>query len=341
VPAERRRHPLLNAAARPRPRLRRVRPLLPLILVAACAAAPPGPPWRAAHGRDHTLTGRIWDVGAARFRDPGSLVTQLAGADFVLLGEQHDNPDHHRLQAWIVRALAAAGRRPAVAFEMLSTDQAPALGRHLAAAPTDAAGLGPAVDWSRGGWPDWQDYQPIAEAALAAGLPIVAASLPPATARALARGEPGALDPALAARHALDGPAPPAVEAAMAAEIRESHCGQAPERLVPGMILAQRARDAHMGDVLAATGGAVLIAGAGHVRTDRGVPAYLRTRRPGAAIASLAFVEVTADRPEPADYAARFGGSLPFDYLWFTPRADETDPCERFRTPLERLRQSG
>jgi uncharacterized iron-regulated protein len=78
--------------------------------------------------------------------------------------------------------------------------------------------------------------------------------------------------------------------------------------------------------------GAVLIAGAGHVRTDRGVPAYLATRVPDASVASVAFVEVASGAVAPADYAGRFGAArLPFDFVWFTARADDADPCARLR----------
>jgi uncharacterized iron-regulated protein len=261
----------------------------------------------------------------------------------VLLGEKHDNPDHHRLQAWVLRALIAAGRRPAVAFEMLSHDEAPALADHLAAAPTDAAGLGPAVGWTRRGWPAWAMYQPIAEAALGAGLAIVPANLPVAAARALTRGEPAGLDAGFAARYGLERSPAPAVATALAAEIREAHCGHAPEWLVPGMVAAQRARDARMAESLLTAGGdgAVLIAGAGHVRVDRGVPAFLRQAAPGIALASLAFVEVVPERAGPEAYAAGSERRLPFDYVWFTPATDDTDPCVRFRRPLERLRGPG
>ena len=110
-----------------------------LLVATACATAePPVPPWEAALGRDHPLTGRVWDVDAAAAIEPRRLLARLATVRFVLLGEKHDNPDHHRLQAWIVRELLAAGRRPAVAFEMLSEAQSGALRHHLATSPTDA-----------------------------------------------------------------------------------------------------------------------------------------------------------------------------------------------------------
>lgn len=63
--------------------------------VAACSTMS----WKSPLGRDHSLTGRIWDVSSARFIDRETLVERLAGADFVLLGERHDNPDHHMQQA--------------------------------------------------------------------------------------------------------------------------------------------------------------------------------------------------------------------------------------------------
>jgi uncharacterized iron-regulated protein len=236
------------------------------------------------------------------------------------------------VQAALVRALLAVGRRPAVAFEMFTADDAPAIARQLAVAPRDAAGLAGAVDWARSGWPDWAYYQPIAQAALDFDLPIVAANLAPATARALARGQRSVLADDFAARYALDRPLPGTAQAALTAEIREAHCNHLPAERVDGMVLAQRARDATLADrMLTATGdGAVLIAGNGHVRTDRGVPIYLRAREPAAVIAVLAPLEVRDGATQPAAYATAADGALPYDFVWFTARVSAIDPCERF-----------
>jgi uncharacterized iron-regulated protein len=272
-----------------------------------------------------------------------ALADGLARGRFILLGEKHDNPDHHLLQAWVVRALVDAGRRPAVGFEMLTLDEAPALARYLAGHPIDAAGLGEAVGWGRSGWPPWPMYRPIADAALAAGLPIVATNLPRAAAQGAARRGIAAVDPTLVARFGLDRPLPPELRAEMAAEAQASHCNGLPESLLDGMIAAQRARDAQMAERLAAAGerdGAALIAGDGHVRKDRGVPAFLAQVAPGAPVISLAFLEVRRDQTGPEAYATAFGsGAFPVDYVWFTPRLEDTDPCEKFRAPLDRLRK--
>jgi uncharacterized iron-regulated protein len=304
--------------------------LLVAVTGVARAVEPPAP----GLGHDHPLTGRIWDVAGARFVTMDALAAAVGAGRFALLGERHDNAEHHQFQAWLLRRVLGAGRRPAVAFEMLTTDQAPQLARHLAASPRDAAGLGDAVGWPRSGWPEWRLYQPIAEAALAAGVPIIAANLPSGTVRAVARGDLTALDPALVRRHALDRPAADDVQAAMEEEIRAAHCDALPATATPGMVTAQRARDAEMAERLVAGGrdGAVLIAGAGHVRIDRGVPRYVAALAPGATVVSVALVEVADEAAAPADYATRFGATrLPFDYVWFTARADNVDHCARLR----------
>ncbi len=312
-----------------------------LLTLTGCARST----WTSRFGRDHPLAGRIWDVNAGRFVEPEALVEHARGSTFVLLGEQHDNPDHHRLQARVLRDLTASGRYPAVGFEMFTKDQAPAIARYLAAHPHDASGLGDAVNWKQSGWQDWKLYEPVVQATLDAGLPIVATNLTPSTIRALRKSGLPALDRPFAERYGLDRPLPPAVAEEMAAEIRASHCHQVPEPLVARMIAMQRARDATMADALlagATAGGAVLITGAGHARSDRGVPLYLRAVDPRASITSVAFSEVQNGATDPASYQRAAGAArAPFDYVWFTPRLDNDDPCEKFRKSLERLRNEG
>ena len=304
-----------------------------------CAASE----WKAPFGRDHPLAGQIWDVSAASFIDRGTLVSRLARARFVLLGEKHDNPEHHFLQATLLRALIEAERRPAVGFEMFNLDDAPAIAGHLAEAPTDAAGLGAAVQWDKRGWPSWEFYQPIAEAALQAGLPIVATNLPPSTVKALRREGVAALEGDLVRRLALDRPVTQDVMAIMTAEIRQAHCGYASEDSLGSMVTVQRARDAQMAESMTAAGlrdGTVLVAGAGHARIDYGIPAHLASKSIGQPVISLAFVEVNEGETTPESFALGFGRkTLPFDYVWFTPRVDNLDPCEKFKAELERLKK--
>lgn len=300
--------------------------------------------WKSPLGRNHALAGRIWDVSSARFIDRESLVIDLARADFVLLGERHDNPDHHLLQAAVVRSLIAVGRRPAVGFEMFGIDDATAIADQLAAVPNDAAGLGRAVNWNKRGWPAWEMYQPIAEAALEAKLRIVATNLSSARAKKVRSAGLAGLEPRVTRELGLDRPPSEAMLTSMAADIRDSHCGYASDESVKLMVGVQRARDAQMAHSLIVAGasdGAILVAGAGHVRNDYGVPFYLSTKAAGKRVISIAFLEVVKQKTDPHNYAQPYpNGRLPFDYVWFTPRVDDENPCEKFKSQFEQLKKA-
>jgi len=313
--------------------------VLALALLAGCSAAPvPSPsaaappaaaggPWQSKLDAQSPLVGRLWDPQARAFVSEEALLERACAADYVLLGEKHDNPDHHRLQARVLQGLI--GRKPAVVFEMIDLAQQEALDAHLRDHPGDAAGLGAALSWEKRGWPAWPLYQPIAGVALGAGLRLLGGNVSTAQARAVVKEGLESLGAEQVARWGLNTPLPEALRAALEEELRRSHCGHLPERILPGMADAQRVRDAAMADqLLSAPGPAVLIAGAGHTRTDRGVPWYLRARRPGVRVVSVAFREVQAGQQEPPAPE-----EATHDLLWFTPRLDDDDPCARMARP--------
>jgi uncharacterized iron-regulated protein len=299
------------------------------------ATAPAPPTWSTKLDRDHALVGRIWSVRDARFVDEGQLRGALHG--YVLLGEKHDNPDHHALQARLLRAMVDAGRKPVVAFEMFDVDDQAAIDQSRREHPRDAASLAGAVSWEKSGWPPWNDYAPIAQIALDAGLPIVATGLPRARMRALMK--PGGSDAGTAAPEPLDEGVPLTAdqETSLREELRESHCGHLPEARMGGMIRFQRARDASMASALIAAADAahtddgVLVAGTGHTRRDRGAGRDLAVRDPKRSVVSIAFAEVEKGKDEPRAYGPRWNTTtLPFDFVWFTPRATDEDPCAAF-----------
>ena len=314
-----------------------------LVLLLACGCSTPSssnrapPPeartdsWRSPLHRDHPLVGRIWDVRRAQWVDKPALLTDLSRARFVLLGERHDNADHHRLQAEVVRRLTDSGREPVLAFEMLDVEQQPTVDASLARAPQDPDALAQAVAWEKSGWPDWSLYRPLFAVGTERGLRIIGANLPRAQVRELVMRGSAALPPETWTRLGLDTPLSEDVARAIRTEMHESHCGHLPEAMLDPMVLAQRARDAQMADRMLATAsqdGALLITGAGHARTDRGVPAWLARRAPDLPVRALAFLEVSPEAREPRDYVPSDSpGTLPYDYVWFTPGAEREDPC--------------
>lgn len=320
---------------------------LVLLLACGCAsstsakrASPPESQtrtWQSPLHRDHPLVGRIWDVRQGRWVEEPALLAELSQVPFVLLGERHDNADHHLLQAELVRGLTASGRKPALAFEMLDVEQQPAVDAALARAPQDPDALAQAVAWDKSGWPDWSLYRPIFAVGTERGLRIIGANLPRTQVKELVMRGPETLPPETRARLGLDTPPPEDVARAMRAEMHASHCGHLPESMLDPMVLAQRARDAQMADRLMTTAsadGALLITGAGHARTDRGVPAWLAQRAPERPVRAVALLEVSPEAREPGDYApSESPGKLPYDFVWFTPAAEREDPCAAFQKP--------
>lgn len=305
--------------------------VLMMALTGPAAAGPPVAAWESTLNRDHPLVGRIWSRPTADFMTPDALVANLAAARHILLGEIHDNPDHHRLQAWLVTRITETGRAPALVMEMIAADQAPALAAHLETGTV--AGLDTALNWAETGWPDWAFYRPIIAAALAAGAPIVAGNPSAALTRAVGAGGVAALGTNRRAALALDAPLDETMQAALIAEIGAGHCDLLPESALGPMAGVQRLRDATMARAMAEAGtdGAILIAGAGHVRAARGAPHYLRKLDPEGAIATLAFVEVKASRLD----AAMVADSVDADAIWFTPRTERPDMCARMRAYRE------
>ena len=288
--------------------------------------------WQSGHDRDHPLVGTVWS-GDGRTASFESLAVRAAEADFVLIGEIHTNPDHHLLQARLLAHLTESGRRPAVVFEMINRRYQQAVKRFQMAGNADASLLGQLVDWESRGWPAWDIYQPIAEAALAAGLPIAAGDLDKDTVQSIAKSGASALPEPERDRFGLDVALPPALSLKLRDVLRRSHCNLLPDSAFDAMMAVQRARDGSMAAAMIDSGrdrGAVLIAGAGHTRNDFGVPMVLDRLDPGQSALSISIIEVEAGSAGFSDYSDA-DGTLPYDFVVFTPRFENKDHCAELR----------
>lgn len=182
--------------------------------------------------------------------------------DALLIGEQHDAAAHPGLHERWVRTLAGRGTLAAVAIEMAER------GNSTAGLPANASEeqVRTALRWDEAGWP-WPRYRPAVMAAVQAGVPVLGANLPRAQMREAMRD--ATLD------RLLPGPALKAQQQA----VRLGHCEMLPATQITPMTRVQIARDRAMAQTIA--GAAVpgktvlLLAGAGHVAQDIGVPRYL------------------------------------------------------------------
>lgn len=238
-----------------------------------------------------------------------------AGADIVLLGEIHDNPEHHLLQADVIAAIAPG----AVVFEMLDSDEAARVTPERA---RDMDVLREVLEWETSGWPDFDLYAPIF-AALGDAAVFGAEVLRDEAQRAFGEGAAGVFG-AGAERFGLDAPLPEAQQNAREAAQLAAHCDALPGDLLPGFVEAQRLRDARLAEAALAALEAhgapvVIITGNGHARRDWGVPVLLAIAAPDLEVFALGQQEATPD------------GAPPFDLVAVSDPIPRPDPCDAFR----------
>lgn len=288
---------------------------------------------------DHPLVDTIVSTRDSEQLSFEDLLVAVENKLFVLLGEKHDNRSHHELQGRLIDRLSAAERRPAVVYEMLDRTQ-DGLEEFLApGSRDDLTSLPAALRLRERGWPPFEVYGPAFTVPYSSGAPMLPGSLGREELRnAYSEGLEGLEN---GADFGLLVPLNQNLLADLWREIARAHCGRGGEEMLDKMAAAQQVKDAFMAQQLSVAAGSgprvsVLVAGAGHVRQDRGVPFHLRESRRIAPehIVSIAFREVERDKLSVEAY--ELDGDV-FDYVVFTPRVDEVDPCIRFEEQLRAI----
>ncbi|WP_299848248.1 ChaN family lipoprotein [uncultured Roseovarius sp.] len=234
--------------------------------------------------------------------------------DVLILGEVHDNPGHHQVQAERIKAFEPK----AIVFEMLSAEQAARVTPELL---KDQVALADVLKWSDSGWPDFSMYYPIFTAS---NTQIYGAAVSREVARAaMTSGIAGAFGDE-ADRYGLTTPLVDKEQAAREALQDGAHCDALPDNMLAPMVDIQRFRDAMLArrtvEAMAETGGPVaVITGNGHARKDWGMPAILAHVRPGLEVFVLGQTE---------DGAPLQGV---FDEVVSSPAQQRPDPCLAFQ----------
>ena len=148
---------------------------------------------------------RVFDTRRGAFIDFESMVAALARADVVLVGEQHDDPNTHRLEYALVSGLRRRRIAPTVSLEMFERDVQDVIDRYLSGAITEEQLLKEARPWPRYA----TDYRSLVELAKAEGWPVVAANLPRRFASEIAKTGEASIDTAVFGRSSAGGPGSP------------------------------------------------------------------------------------------------------------------------------------
>ena len=291
---------------------------LPLLFLAACGghAATSAVPVAASIVLPDSVV--VLDGASGVPVSSAELMHRVAAADFVLLGEYHDNAIDHRLRGAMI---SAATRHPAIVFEQFAQSSSPI--------PLPAAGES-REEWldhhgfDRKGW-KWPLHEPVVEAAISDARSLWGSGLSRDTVRPVVMkgldAAPGWLQSVL-----HQSPLDSVAQAAIDKELLDGHCGKLPEMMYPGMRAAQQVRDAAMAQMLltaGATGPAWLIAGNGHVRSDMGVPRLLRNAAPKKSVLVVGFLERDTAGVMPSAAERKVYG-----IVVVTPATVREDPCK-------------
>ena len=284
-------------------------------------------------------------AAAAAAPDTAARVQALLPLDALLLGEQHDAPDHQRIHREVIETLAARGALAAVVIEMAMQGNSTASlvkngGVNIGGATGGGTTDGPAavsedavraaLQWNEQAWP-WATYAPAIMAAVRAGVPVMGSNMP--------RAQMGAAmqQPDLDQR--LNGPALKAQQQL----IRIGHCNLLPESQISPMTRIQIARDVAMASVVveavekaaqpgpsgqpgqvSAAKTVVLLAGSGHVDRRLGVPLHLPH-----GVKSRSVLLVAGNGSDAGDRAANF------DVVWSAQAVPPQDYCAGLKEKIK------
>lgn len=233
---------------------------------------------------------------------------KLGRSDVLMLGEQHDAPDHHQIHRQVVEALVESGELTALVLEMAEAGQST---QHLPATATEQQ-VQKALNWRDTAWP-WPAYGPAVMAAVAAGVPVLGGNLP------------RQLNAITFRETEWDGRVSESLLRRQREAVREGHCGLLPPDQVAPMTRIQLARDASMAQVVESVvtrrRTVLVLTGDQHAHRLWGVPQYLPPR------ITVKAVRLAADDGRPDD---REG----FDAVWTTPALPPTDHCSQLKKQL-------
>ncbi|GAA3913933.1 ChaN family lipoprotein [Litoribacillus peritrichatus] len=287
--------------------------------------------WQSELEMNHPLVGHIIKTDTQHSISDSQLVEELAEADYVLIGEKHDNPDHHLLQNWLLTQLLPNAKYQ-VTYEMMTYDQQSQLDTLNASSLT--SDIATAANFQTSGWAP-QMYLPLLQTSLNKGATISGGNLPKEQIMTLYSANPASLKPAnrFTTMNVLND----AQMLTLDKYIFEQHCELMPMSQVGPMSKIQIAKDASLAFSMVNSSAPknILITGNFHANKTLGVPVHLAQLEPKATSLIVQIVEVEPGKTEPSDYLKVDDQTA--DYLWFTPKWSNRDYCDDIKAKGNQL----
>lgn len=127
---------------------------------------------------------RVFDSARSQFSDFEAMLASLAQADVIFVGEQHDDPNTHRLERMLLEGLARRRGDIVVSLEMFERDVQNRLDQFREGRISEAEFLASSRPWPRYA----TDYKPLVDLAVERRWPILAANIPRPMASEISKG---------------------------------------------------------------------------------------------------------------------------------------------------------
>ena len=254
-----------------------------------------------APGQKAFLTdGQIYDVHSGKIISSSELLADLATAQHLIIGEKHDNAEHHQIELWLIQNLLIQRPQGSVLLEMLTSEQQPRVNQvkcWLKDNPVVRdSRVQELLNWQKG-W-SWEMYGDIVMQLLRGPYPLLNANIGREQILALykinefPKGKPSTA---------------PVAQEALRETIISMHEGNLESQQLTSMLSIQQQRDRYMArQLLSAPVPSLLIAGGYHASKSMGVPLHMEDLATGTHPVVLMLAEkgmnITVDHA---------------DYVWF------------------------
>ncbi|AJR00028.1 hypothetical protein F652_2038 [Enterobacteriaceae bacterium bta3-1] len=258
----------------------------------------------------HTLTihtvpqDNIVDLHSGQKLTPQQLLAKLRDRPRVIVGEKHDNLQHHQIEQWLVESLPRQRTQGSVLMEMITPSQQDKVNAIKDQLKQGKSLTGQQITeqtaWQKG-W-KWELYSGVTTAALAGSYPLLSANIDRSEIKKFYQ-HPLAVTGALSTQ--------PSVREAIAKTIEESHGGKLEPKQAEAMLAIQQQRDRRMAEsLLAAPTPALLIVGGYHANRALGVPLHVEDIAPMTELTVVMLAEegVKVDKSNA-------------DFVWYTRKA--------------------
>ncbi|EHM39526.1 ChaN family lipoprotein [Hafnia alvei] len=279
--------------------------ILATLALSACSQPTLTRPSRPSALKEIETTGKIIDLRSGDSITSQQLLTQLASAPRLIVGEKHDNEKHHLIEIWLIKNLPQQRSQGSVLLEMLTANQQPRvdqLKQWLKDDPMVREGrIQHLLSWEQG-WP-WEMYHGVVMQALRAPYPLLVANINRDRVQDLYK------NPRIPAGKISTAPD---VQNAIRETITNMHDGKIDQTQLNAMLAIQQQRDRFMAQqLLAAPTPALLIAGGYHAAKQMGVPLHMQDLTP----ASRPVVLMLAETGMNITFAQA-------DYVWYVPQPE-------------------